>query len=90
MKLKAVMVMEILNGEILSSHAFSEDPKGNQEANDIFTKIYMEHKADHDEDEGVNVLEPTEVDFEDIRYCIDGGVYDDDNGYQLVIVHTTE
>ena len=88
MKLKAVTILEVLDGDVLSVHVYTDDPKGVLEAKELFTRIYMEHKTDVDaaEDEMI----PTAADHEAIDDCIDGGVYDDDNGYQLIILPTTE
>jgi hypothetical protein len=76
MKLNAVNVIEYVDGCIQSILSFTDDEKGNEEAETLFEKIIQEHEN--------NV-----VSVKDMGDYLDNGLFsNDDASYQVFLVHS--
>ncbi len=78
-KLHTVNVVEVVNDAPFSLRAFADNPKGNHRAEKMFAGLVMEHNADD------GVIPSSD----DLDKMIEDGVYDDECGYQLFLIHST-
>jgi len=72
--IETVNVVEYINDSISSIKSWSDDPKGNKQAEEHYTACLKEN------DEGIS--------DEDIQACLDNG-YGEIGNYQVSIVHST-
>lgn len=77
-RLSTVNVIEVINEDVQRLTALPESPEGNKAAEDLFKTLIKEHTA--------NV---TLWDDEDLQPFIEEGLYDDGQGYQVLLVHST-
>ncbi len=81
-KLHTVNVIESVDGNILSVRSFSDAAnvrsKSNKRAERLFVKLVKEH----------NKMKGPKFSKEDFEAMLDDGVYDDECGYQLFLVHS--
>lgn len=75
MKLNTVNVIEMVWDSIQSLHAFPDDHKGNVDAEKLFVELIKEHESN-------------DVTEKNIAIYLEEGVFDDDCGYQLMLVHS--
>lgn len=78
MKLNTVNVIEIINEDVQRLTAFPESPEGNKAAEELFKTLVKEHTAD------VQLW-----DDDDLQPLLEEGLYDDGQGYELNLVHST-
>lgn len=86
-KLEAVTVIEKLNGDVQSMRAFTNDQEGNKEAEKTFIRLMIEY-----ENPEADNVEVADSDIWNSKYSchLEDGIYSDDNGYEIVIYHTTD
>lgn len=73
-KLCTVNVVEITNGDVQSVRSFTDNKDGNKRAEKLFGRIVAEHYGP--------------VDKEDLDNMLSDGIFDDDNGYQVLLTHS--
>lgn len=78
-KLHTVNVVETVNEMPISLRSFVDNPLGNERAEAFFKRLVKEHNKE-------NGPKFSEDDFDDM---IEDGVYDDDCGYILYLIHST-
>lgn len=76
MILDTVNVIEITNGIAESIVSFADNPKGNQQAEQLFIKLLKEHTDEYSASE--------------IDDFLDAGDFDDNNGYNIVLIHSSK
>ena len=75
MKLNTVNVIELKSDFVSSLRAFPDDTTGNKEAEKLFEQLVKEH-------------ENNDVPQKDMEVYLEEGAFDDDCGYQVVLVHS--
>jgi hypothetical protein len=73
-KLNSVNVIEYFSDTVQSLRAFVDNPKGNKEAEDLFSRLMVEYDPD-----------TIRAEIED---AIEEGVYEDGRGYCLYLTHS--
>jgi len=85
--LSTVNVIELLDGSVIQVIAFFDTIEGNEKAEKLFEQLLKEHN-DPDWEIGKEYTGPI-FSAEDINEFIEDGVYDDDCGYSLRLVHSS-
>ncbi len=75
MKLNTVNVIEMVHDDIINIQSFTDDEEGNRQAEKLFELLVKKHESNDVTESNMDVY-------------LEEGVFDDDCGYQIVIVHS--
>jgi len=75
MKLKTVNVIELHSGIVEQLSAFPDNKAGNKKAEALFTKLFSKIAPDYDQ--------------ANVTMFMDGGCFDDGNGREILLVHSS-
>lgn len=83
-KLATVNIIEMKQGTLHSIRSFNDNPKGNEQAEKTFKALVNKH---HSDEQGSG--NGASIGNEDMEIFLDNGIYDEQDGYVVMICHST-